>query len=232
MANGAAFEDAVCRATENPDLDIGCHLVLTGGKTVSEPVSRLPETIPQLLYNLPSSEWIVREFRAQVNKTLQSGIRPTHLDTHKHTHLLPRVLEALLLIAKEYAIPWIRRPFDLSGGAPRLSLPLSLIAAAVRPLQIPFTEALLRRRYCATDYFAGFRMTGKFQTEQLLELLDSLPVGTGEFMCHPGICGSELQSAPTRLKKSREAELRALTSPQVERRAADLGIEFVSFAEL
>ncbi len=232
MANGAAFEDAVRRAAENPGLDVGCHLVLTGGETVSAPVSPLPETIPQLLRNLPSAQWIAREFRAQVNKTLDAGIRPTHLDTHKHTHLLPPALDAALLIAEEYAIPWIRRPFDLPLGAPRPSLRRSLAAAALRPLQIPFAEALRRRRCCATDYFAGFRMTGKFQTEQLLELLDSLPAGTGEFMCHPGICGPELQAAPTRLKASREAELQALTSPRVAQRAAELDIAFVSFAEL
>ena len=232
MANGAAFDNAVRLAVENPGLDIGCHLVLTGGKTVSNPVSHLPETVPQLLCNLPSAEWIVREFRAQVDKTLRSGIRPTHLDTHKHTHLLPRVLEAVLSIAEEYAIPWVRRPFDLPLVAPRPSMSPALTAAALRPLQIPFTEALLRRRCRATDYFAGFRMTGKFQTDQLLELLDNIPAGTGELMCHPGLCGPELQSAPTRLKKSREAELRALTAPQVKRRAAELGVRFVSFAEL
>ncbi len=232
MANGAAFDDAVRLAAENPGLDVGCHLVLTGGNTVSTPVSRLPETIPQLLRNLPSSEWIVRELRAQVDKTLRSGIRPTHLDTHKHTHLLPKVLEAVLLVAEEYAIPWIRRPFDLPLGAPRPSLRRALAAAALRPLQIPFAEALRRRRRRATDYFAGFRMTGKFQTGQLLELLDNLPAGTGEFMCHPGVCGSELQAAPTRLKASREAELQALTSPRIQQRAAELGIAFVSFAEL
>ena len=30
MATGAAFEDAVRLAKENPSLDIGCHLVLVG----------------------------------------------------------------------------------------------------------------------------------------------------------------------------------------------------------
>lgn len=233
MANGAAFDDAVRLAGENPGLDVGCHLVLIGGESVSSPVSRLPATIPLFLRSLPSAEWLAREFRAQVEKTIRAGIRPTHLDTHKHTHLLPKVREAVLQIAEEYEIPWVRRPFDLPLGFLAPNLHRALAAAALHPLQkIPFTEALARRSLRATDYFAGFRMTGGLQTEQLLELFERLPAGTGELMCHPGICGAELRAAPTRLQESREAELRALTSPRVRRRAADLGIDFVSFADL
>ena len=40
-------------------------------------------------------------------------MRPTHLDTHKHTHLLPPVLDAVARLAEEFRIPWVRRPFDL-----------------------------------------------------------------------------------------------------------------------
>ena len=36
------------------------------------------------------------EFRAQIGKLRQAGLRPTHLDTHKHVHCLPGVLAAML----------------------------------------------------------------------------------------------------------------------------------------
>lgn len=232
MANGDAFDDAARLAAENPGLDVGCHLVLVGGESVSAPSCRLPETLPRLLRSLPPAAWIAREFRAQVEKTIRAGIRPTHLDTHKHTHLLPPVLDAFLRTAEEYGIPWVRRPFDLPLGGFAPSLRRTLAAAALRPLEIPFAEALRRRRRRAADYFAGFRLTGGFQTGQLLTLFDRLPEGTGELMCHPGICGAELRAAATRLKESREAELRALTSPRVKQRAAELGIAFVGFADL
>ena len=232
MANGDAFDDAVSLAAKNRDLDIGCHLVLIGGQAVSEPATKLPTTLPALIRHLPRRDWIQNEFQAQIEKLIQSGIRLTHLDAHKHTHLVPRVLDAMLRVARDFEIPWIRRPFDLPRVATRSSLKTALISAAIRPLQIPFSESLRSHRCRATDYFAGFRMTGEFQTTQLLELLEGLPPGTGEFMCHPGINGPELMSAPTRLKASREEELQALTSPRVQQRAAELGIEFVSFAEL
>ncbi len=232
MANGDAFDHAILLATKNRDLDVGCHLVLVAGQSVSEPATSLPTTLFELIRDLPPAEWIRNEFRAQIEKLIRSGIRPTHLDAHKHTHLMPRVLEAMLRTARQFEIPWIRRPFDLPRVANRSSLKRALISAAIRPLQIPFNESLRAFRCRATDYFAGFQMTGEFQTIQLLELLEGLPPGTGEFMCHPGINGTELMSAPTRLKASRESELRALTSPRVRERAAELGIEFISFADL
>ena len=40
MANGAAFDDAVRLASQNPTLDIGCHLVLIGGRSALPPSSR------------------------------------------------------------------------------------------------------------------------------------------------------------------------------------------------
>ncbi len=30
-----------------------------------------------------------RRFAAQISRIVDAGIAPTHLDTHKHTHLLP-----------------------------------------------------------------------------------------------------------------------------------------------
>ena len=52
------------------------------------------------------------ELAAQIRRILDAGIRPTHLDTHKHTHLLPPVLDAVARMAQEFGIRWVRRPFD------------------------------------------------------------------------------------------------------------------------
>jgi hypothetical protein len=48
MANGAAFEDALRLAAETPSLDVGCHLVLISGRSLSTG-KPLPLTVPQLL---------------------------------------------------------------------------------------------------------------------------------------------------------------------------------------
>ncbi len=106
MATGAAFEDAVRLAKETPTLDVGCHLVLVGEPPF--PMS-IPELVPAVMLGRIA---IYDAFAAQVRRIQAAGITPTHLDTHKHTHLLPQVLEAVARVSEEFRIPWVRRPFD------------------------------------------------------------------------------------------------------------------------
>src|SRR5882672_3381974 len=106
MATGAAFDDAVGLAKENPSLDVGCHLVLVG----SPP---FPASVPQLVREVALGRIAIHdELSSQVRRILSAGLQPTHLDTHKHTHLLPPVLNAVAKISEEFGIPWVRRPFD------------------------------------------------------------------------------------------------------------------------
>ena len=123
MANGAAFDDAVRLGREVPALDIGCHLVLVGGRSLvtGRP---LPPTVPQLLGAMARCEIrIYEELAAQVRRIVEAGIRPTHLDTHKHTHLAPPVLEAVARLGAEFGIRWVRRPFDFPGSGAGATAP-------------------------------------------------------------------------------------------------------------
>src|SRR5499427_10716150 len=117
MANGDAFDDAVRQARETPSLDVGCHLVLIQGRSLLTGRA-LPATLPQLLAALARRELrVYDELAAQVRHIEQAGIRPTHLDTHKHTHLAPPVLDAVARLAQEHGVPWVRRPFDFPLSA-------------------------------------------------------------------------------------------------------------------
>jgi predicted glycoside hydrolase/deacetylase ChbG (UPF0249 family) len=84
----------------------------------------------------------------------------------------------------------------------------------------------------ATDHFAGFQMTGHYDAASLAKLLRALPEGSTEFMCHPGKLTESLRAAPTRLKESREQELRALTSPDVRAAIAERGVVLCGFPDL
>ena len=233
MANGDAFEDAVQLALRTPTLDVGCHLVLVQGRSLitGRP---LPPTVAGLLAALARRELDpYREMQVQVQRIRAAGIRPTHLDTHKHTHLAPPVLEAVARLSRETGIAWVRRPFDFPMGAapgvPRLDRFTSATIGLLRPR---FHRVLSRAGCRTTDHFAGFQITGRFRAAGLVKLLDALPAGSTEFMCHPGYCGDTLREAPTRLKESREEELRALTSPEVRAAIARNGIELVSYSQL
>jgi predicted glycoside hydrolase/deacetylase ChbG (UPF0249 family) len=215
MANGAAFEDAVRLARANPELDVGCHLVLVRGRSVARPEAALPASVAELIRAMALRRIAVyEELRAQVRRILEAGLQPTHLDTHKHTHLLPPVLEAVARIAGEFKIPWVRRPFQV-------------------PLLGRRFRAVLERHGCrTTDHFAGFRLTGRLGRRELVDLIRRLPEGTTELMCHPGRCTEELLAAHTRLKRSRQAELEALTAREVRAAIEEAGVRLVSYREL
>jgi predicted glycoside hydrolase/deacetylase ChbG (UPF0249 family) len=234
MANGAAFDDAVRLAREVPGLDIGCHLVLIGGRSLTT-ANALPRSVPQLLSALARREIrVYEELAAQIRRILDAGLRPTHLDTHKHTHLAPPVLDAVARLGEEFGIRWVRRPFDFPLNALRGSVPRvkRVTSDALGLLRRRFHRVLERHGCRTTDHFAGFQITGRFRTVELVELLAALPEGSTELMCHPGRCGEALRHAPTRLKESREHELEALVAPEVRQALERNRIELVSYGGL
>ena len=235
MANGTAFPDAVRLALANPSLDIGCHLVLVGGRSLLEPHKQLPASVPRLIAAISARQIrIYDELAAQVRAIQAAGIDVTHLDTHKHTHLAPPVLEAVARFAEESGIRWVRRPFDAPitparGAAPWITRATS---SSLRVMRKRFQATLARHGCRTTDHFAGFQITGRLETAGLVRLLRALPGGLTELMCHPGKCGSELRQAPTRLKQSRERELAALVAPETRDALAASGIELVNYRSL
>lgn len=234
MANGEAFDHAVELARANPTLDIGVHCVLTGGRSLLDS-RELPASVAQL------SRAVLRggirpyeELRAQVERVLRAGLRPTHIDTHKHTHLLPPVLNAVARLSAEFKIPWIRRPFDLplTGSPSQVPLGKMLVSRSFGFVRRRFHRVLTQHGCRTTDHFAGFQITGRFGAADLVHLIQNLPPGTTEFMCHPGYCTEELRSMRTRLKESREAELRALTDTTVLEAIRRSGVQLTPFPNL
>lgn len=226
MATGAAFDHAVTLARENRTLDIGVHLVLVGS-------DGLPASVAELIQQIALGRIrIYDELAAQVRKVQNAGIRPTHLDTHKHTHLLPSVLNAVGRISSEFKIPWVRRPFDfpLSGGSVpwRRRLASKTVGLARTRFQRVLTDFGCR----TTDHFAGFQFTGHFDAAELARLIRRLPEGVTEFMCHPGFCTQELQTSRTRLKESRRRELDALISREVRKAIEESNVTLARFAEI
>ena len=233
MANGCAFDDAVRLARENPALDIGVHLVLVGGDSMLDG-SPFPQGLDALVHSMLRRR--IRpydELKPQINRIVNAGLQPTHLDTHKHTHLLPPVLDAVARLSEEYGIRWVRRPFDFPMSA-RGHVPwaIRLMSRCMHGVGTHFHSVLARRGCRVTDHFAGFQLTGRFRTAELVALIRSLPEGITEFMCHPGRCTDELRRARTRLKESREDELNALIAPEVRQALAEQQIQLVRYRGL
>lgn len=229
MANGAAFAQAVELARETPTLDVGCHLVLTGGASVLTG-RELPGSVKDVMLAVALGRLDpYAEFRAQLERLAAHGLRPTHLDTHKHTHLFPPVLAAVARLAEEYRVKWVRRPFDLPIDGEPVPWARRAVSRSLHFLRRRFHRVLSGHGCQTTDHFAGFSLTGYLQAADLVRLFDRLPEGSTELMVHPGFCTTELRAARTRLKESREMELRALTAPEVRAALERNGIRLARY---
>ncbi|HTR46708.1 MAG TPA: hopanoid biosynthesis-associated protein HpnK [Verrucomicrobiae bacterium] len=252
MATGPAFDDAVARAKSDPGLGIGCHLVLTGGIAVSPPEKipslasrdgRLPPSLGVLVTKVTSGqvrdEDIETELRAQIEKIRRAGIEPTHVDTHKHTHVHPRVMGVLARVLRDFGIKRVRNPVENLGdswattrgdGAGRFK---DLAASsAVRSVAFRFRAISKRYGLRSPEHFLGLAATGRLGAEALCRLLDTVPKGSTEIMLHPGICDADLARTGSRLQQQRQLELEALLAPEARRAVADRGIRLITYREL
>lgn len=252
MANGEAFDDAVERAHANKELGVGCHLVLVGGQCVAPKDSvasltdaegNLPDSLPRLVARLSSgiirSEEIERELRAQISKIRAAGIEPTHVDTHKHTHAHPRVMEALGKVARECGLTRVRKPIEnlrdswetSRAGGQGVSLQI-LAAGAVRAIAPQFAAISTKYGLLSPDHFLGLAMTGQLAPAVLRGVIGTIADGSTEIMLHPGICDADLVRSGSRLQKQREDELEGLLDPGVRSAIAERGIRLISYREL
>jgi len=252
MANGRAFDDAVECAKENPELGVGCHLVLVDGvstemanavPSLADAEGNLPATVgiltTKLLAGAVRGEDIARELRAQVTKVMNAGITPTHLDSHKHTHSHPRVMEQVVRVADEFGIHCVRNPFERAGALVKSAFTdgwgsfkqsaKALLAGTAEP---QFQKLVRTRGIRTPDHFWGVTATGRLNRESILSVLESMQEGVNELMCHPGEYDDELERSRTRLKRERETELEALTDPSVREAIEQQGIKLMDYRGL
>lgn len=220
MANGDAFEDAVRLARETPTLDVGGHMVLIQGNSLLSG-RPFPEKLRHTISAIATGQLDpYRELRAQIERITDSGVRLTHLDSHKHTHIAPKVFRAVVKLAHEFQIPYVRLPLDTTLPIPGFGLEL---------LRRFYKRLARETNVKMTDNFMGFRLTGYLNESTFAQALDHIGIGTTEFMCHPGYLGKELAGAATRLKETRVKELEALVSPRIRELMTERGITLVTF---
>jgi hopanoid biosynthesis associated protein HpnK len=250
MANAQASVEAMDLARAQPSLKTGCHIVLIDGvplttnlPSLTNNSSRFRSSLKQFALaavrkQIAAGE-IQREAEAQIRKIQAFGITLTHVDSHKHTHMFPHVLRPVLRAARACGIRAVRNPFEPLRSRPGsmvLGAPgLWLRSAGVMAFQMfagEFRRALKEEGMVSTDGTAGIAATGKLDQKMLLSILNALPEGTWELVCHPGYSDADLRAAGTRLTQSREIEMAALTSAETKEALGRQKIELISYADL
>jgi predicted glycoside hydrolase/deacetylase ChbG (UPF0249 family) len=174
-----------------------------------------------------------------MRKLQAAGLKLSHFDTHKHAHMFPAILRPLLRAARACGVPALRNPFapvkPLAFAhllrRPRLWKRYSEVTA-LRRLLDNFRQAVQQEQMLTSDGTFGILSTGALDQRLFEAIVGSIPEGTWEFVCHPGYNDAELDTVRTRLRASREQELRVLTSPEAREALERHGVELISWKQL
>jgi chitin disaccharide deacetylase len=251
MANASAFEHAVQLTKSLPGFDVGCHIVLVDGSPVLHP-SEIPSLIDgehpgdfdtsvnsfalRVLRGRINAEEVEREVIAQISKLHMAGIRVSHIDTHKHLHVLPQILRPLLRAAKACGVRAIRNPFgriafSLIPGRPQLWKQWGKLTV-LNTLAGKFCRLVEAEGMITPTGSLGIAATGALDERLFRLIVENVPQGTWEFVTHPGYNDADLDRIRTRLRNSRETELRLLASSETRESLAGNGIELISYRYL
>jgi hopanoid biosynthesis associated protein HpnK len=247
MANMPGFIQAVMLAEQNPRLGVGVHLNILRGAPVSSS-ERVPSLvgpggrfwthlsilIRKLISKSIRTEDVETEWRAQLEKILAAGIRPTHFDSEKHLHTWPPLFRTVLKLANEYSIPRVRfiREYCWSGPPAQTlkSLGISLACGFMK-------KKIAQNGIMRPDHFSGICRSGRMTVRRWKRILAHLGEGTTEVMVHPGFKTDELDdlkgmAGPYYVHKNCEQELRALLDEEVISLVQASGIQLINFGGL
>ena len=194
MVGAPAAEDAVRRAKQIPQMGVGLHLVIVRGRPIL-PASQVPDLVDALgrfdtnlfragvrYFFLPHvRRQLAREIRAQFEAFAKTGLSLDHVNAHNHLHIHPTVFSMILRIGKDYGLRAIRIPFEPPPPQGKVSVAEHFVGIWI---------SLMRRRAAryeirVNDRMYGLRDTGRMNLERLKPILESLPDGVSEVVCHP-----------------------------------------------
>lgn len=222
MANLPVRKETVRALLKRKNLGVGVHLNITFGKPLSKPARIKSLLGPDGLFRtnlksvgaplvgarskngreqappLPSAQEVALEYQAQINRfTEMFGRKPTHLDTHHQVHDHPFFLKVLCRIAEKNGLP-VRRSVSFRRSATTEKSPGSEISHPLRGFEMT--------RVRTTDFFFGnLSPAGYWTREPLVAILQNLPEGVSELMCHPGRHDRALEQISS-FRKGRQKE--------------------------
>jgi hopanoid biosynthesis associated protein HpnK len=244
MTGGPAFADAAARARKLPHLSVGLHVTLLDGRPVLP-----PEQVPGLvgsdgrffsdpfrfglaLYFLPAlRRQADAEIDAQFARFGETGLAMDHVNGHKHFHLHPVVLQAVIRNAARFGQPPLRLPFEPFGASFKAARdrPLGRAASAL----FYFVQTRHVRRavrgagLASNDFLFGLNDSGAMTEARVLALIDNLPDGVSELYFHPA---ARRWEGPDNLPPDYmpDVELATLLSPAVKNKLKAKGLQPLS----
>ncbi|MGA2131708.1 MAG: polysaccharide deacetylase family protein [Bryobacteraceae bacterium] len=227
MAPCPWLTEVAAYAKTHPDADLGLHLTLTSewhnyrwGPVASRdhvpgllgPDGNLWPDVPFVTQHATAGE-VEKEIRAQVQRALQVGIHPTHLDSHMATLFGPAYFPSYVKIAREYGLPFVamRTP----------NAPADMLALLQESDIMP--GAILMATGGKPENWASF----------YLGLIRSLKPGLTELIVHLAYDDAEMQAIteghPDYGSAWRQRDFNVITSPEFRQALKDNGVTLIGW---
>jgi len=211
---------------ENPDISFGVHLTLVSDFSIyrwgpiacRENVASIVdetgfffryERIAELLAQAKLDELEI-EFRAQVNRVLDAGLKPTHLDWHCIADGgREDIFNLAFRLAREYGLAM--RVHDRSRA-----------------------ERLRRQKLPANDHqlLDSYHLPTEDKLARYAQLLHDLPAGLSEWAVHPSLGNAESQALEPEGWPIRRADFDFVTSPEAREIIQREGIVLLDYRAL
>jgi chitin disaccharide deacetylase len=186
------FPEMADYAKSHPDADLGLHLTLTAERVYyrwgpAAPRDKVPSLVDENGYF--HHDWdrkpkidpqdVETELRAQIERALAMGVRPTHLDSHQYRLIMSgkELFDVALRVAHAYKLPiFITRDWFA---------------------QYPYLEKSLGAQDIVLDHTVTIEpsVTPEKWVEFYRTALENLKPGVTEFVIHPGFDDEELRAA-------------------------------------
>ena len=232
-------QDVELAKRETPRLPIGIHLTLTAGRPLT-PAEKIPTLVDEKGRFLSRDAFLATldgirpeeaglEFRAQIEALQALKVRPDHLDSHHFvSYLSPALLEQMLQMAEEFKLP-VRPPAaddaEMGDLFPDLSDAVKTFLKSGARVEIARASIPTADRLFLTFF-------DKTATQKHLAwILESLPDGVSEIMCHPGMSDGDLR-AVSDYAEERGYELNILTESGLPGFLKQRQIQLVSYGRL
>ena len=246
MVGASAAADAVARARRLPSLRVGLHLVLVEGKPVSAPAA-IPDLVGRdgrfrtdmaalgaaIFFRPAVRRQMIAEVEAQFAAFAATGLPLDHVNTHKHYHLHPSILAAILDVGRPYGLKALRAPIEphavLAAVEPGAAGGTWMNAPAILGKWAALGRGRARRAGIrAPDQVFGLTWSGSMTAERLCGVVRHLPEGLSEIYLHPAKAAAYPGSAPGYRYVE---EFQALVDPAVAAAARAPGVTLGGFSD-
>ena len=241
MVSGEAVDEAVELSKQVPNLAMGLHLVLIGGRAVLPPRD-IPDLVDQngffskqpvsagLRYFLSPKvqKQLALEMDAQFDRFSKFNLKLTHVNGHVHMHLHPTIFKLMLTLADQYNVKGIRLPRDdlWESLAWDKQFAGTKIMWAVIFGSLSYWAQKRLKRFTITHGVYGLMQTGHMQEGYVLRLLHKIKVPSAEIYFHPSTQSNSEPLGPN------PGDLKTLVNPELKEVIQRRGLILTDYANL